>query len=115
MTDLFSYRDDHPHHPSFRPVYVPTAFARTSDPQTSKDAATSVDEALPHLEQLVLGALKRVGDDGMTVDELVEELKIDKVTVSPRLRPLCDKGHVKAAEAKRAGISGRAQTVWVAV
>lgn len=88
------------------------AHARRSDPQTSHDAAASMGEALPNLEGLVLAQVRQAGDHGVTLDELCDALSIDKVTISPRLRPLCDKALVKAS-GKRPGKSRRAQTIWV--
>lgn len=97
MTDLFQH-----------------ALARKKDPLTSHDAALSLDEALPTLEARVLRALENAGDFGATIDELVDALgDLDKVTISPRLRPLCNKGLVRDLGAQRKGKSGRFQTVWV--
>jgi uncharacterized membrane protein len=91
MTDLFSY--------------VP---ARKSDPDTSREAAISLD--LPHLERIVLKALMSGGP--MTSNELADFLRMPLVTVSPRLRPLADKGLIEDTELRRAGSSGRKSIVW---
>ncbi|HEY4736733.1 MAG TPA: hypothetical protein VIH63_05005 [Xanthobacteraceae bacterium] len=102
--DLFSYTP---------PPAPPRAMACSSDPQTSHDAAASIAGILPALEAIVLEALYAAGRRGMTVDELVAATSIDKVTVSPRLRPLCEKGLAEAL-GKRKGLSGRSQTIWIA-
>lgn len=78
---------------------------------TSYAAADSVQ--LTMLESTVFDGLVRCGDNGATLDELVDLLGIDKVTVSPRLRPLVRKGRAEAI-GKRLGSAGRQQTVWVA-
>jgi predicted transcriptional regulator len=91
------------------------AFARHSDPATSKEAAASVIVHLPALEGSVLHCIRGSAKIGMTIDELVEELKLDKVTLSPRLRPLVRKGLIQESGFTRPGRSGREQTVWTAV
>lgn len=88
------------------------ARSRKSDPRTSHDAASAVD--VIGLERVVLDALIAALPGGMTVDELVAALSIDKVTISPRLRPLCDKGYAVTAGTRKAIKSNRQQTVWAA-
>ena len=62
----------------------------------------------------MVAELAHAGARGMTVDELVEATGMDKVTVSPRLRPLCNKNEVCELRGEtRPGKSGRRQTVWV--
>jgi DNA-binding MarR family transcriptional regulator len=90
------------------------AFARRADPETSHEAAASVESALPQLEAIVLAVIRRSRQQGQTLDQLIDATGIDKVTLSPRLRPLCAKGFV-VEMGKRPGKSGRSQTVWVAV
>jgi hypothetical protein len=82
------------------------AFARSGDPETSKDAARSLDGQVTYL-------VRDAGVRGRTLDELIDATGLDKVTVSPRLRPLCNKDLVREG-AKRPGKSGRGQTVWIA-
>lgn len=89
-----------------------TALARSGDPDTSWDAAASINGQLTYLESVVLGALRDAGARGCTIDELTEVTSLDKVTASPRLRPLCNKRLVIESGTKRPGKSGRAQMVW---
>ena len=89
------------------------AYARANDPLTSVDAAAAVTPRLQDLEQVVLDHLKGA-EDGLTVDELVAATGMDKVTISPRLRPLVRKQLAIETEQKRPGNSGRSQTVWKA-
>lgn len=103
--DLFSYTP---------PPRVERALARATDPNTSRQAANSVTPILPELEALVLKSLRAAGRNGMTLDELVDDTGLDKVTVSPRLKPLCRKDLAKA-EGTRLGKAGRQQTIWIAV
>ncbi|BBZ93122.1 hypothetical protein BRDID11004_59790 [Bradyrhizobium diazoefficiens] len=74
------------------------AYARRTDPKTSHDAASSMKDMLPQLQAAVLGSLRRAGQRGRTLDELIEDTGIEKVTISPR----------------RLGRSHRHQIVWLA-
>ncbi|MGH6793077.1 MAG: helix-turn-helix domain-containing protein [Methyloceanibacter sp.] len=86
------------------------AFARNTDPQTARDAADSITPIVTDLEAAVLAALK-TAPRGLTLDELIDATGLEKVTVSPRLRPLCVKGYAKEL-GKKPGRSGRQQTIW---
>lgn len=86
--------------------------ARRRDPDTAKKAAASVPVA--DLEARVLRAL-RLSKAGMTTHELAWLLKVDLVSVSPRLRPLAEKGLVQDSGERRRGDSGRSSIVWRAV
>ena len=90
------------------------AYARATDPATSHVAAQAVEPRCAALEEAVLNALKATGGRGCTIDELVAVLRMDKVTLSPRLRPLCKKGFVEETLERRPGVSGRSQIVWKA-
>lgn len=86
--------------------------ARRLDPDTSKKAAASVPVA--DLEARVLRAL-RICKNGMTTHELSWLLKVDLVSVSPRMRPLVEKNLVVDSGERRSGDSGRKSIVWKAV
>lgn len=90
------------------------AFARHTDPMTSEDAARSVRPETTRLENIVLDALKRRGDQGATTNELAELTGMSLVTISPRIRPLVRKGYVEDSGKRRSGTSGRKSTVWLA-
>lgn len=92
----------------------PQAYARRTDPKTSHDAAVSMEPHLSHLESRVLGVLRAAGERGATTRELEHLTGLDFATVTPRIKPLCAKGYVKATKKRRAGPSGRSQIVWVA-
>lgn len=106
--DLFSYQ------PS-------AALARRSDPPASHAAAASLEDVLPRLEQAVLAAIRAAGERGATLDEIVSATGIEKVTASPRIRPLIDKGWVgwrlgpSGKPLTRPGKSNRGQTIWWAL
>lgn len=82
--------------------------ARRSDPETSKEAGRSVNTTM--LEAAVYGCLKAHGPK--TSFEIADILRLSLVTVSPRLRPLADKGLVRDSGVRRIGESGRGQIVW---
>lgn len=86
-------------------VYTP---ARRTDPRTSREAGAAVNIAA--MEAAVYGALKSHGP--MTSFEIAELLRLSLVSVSPRLRPLADKGLIRDSGVRRTGESRRARTVW---
>ena len=96
------------------------AYARSTDPDTSHDAAASVDPHLPNLEDTVYAAIKSRGDRGATCDEIVDLTGLNWNTVSPRLKPLRNKKLIEAQTVfedtviKRQGKSHRMQIVWFA-
>ena len=94
-TDLFEY----------------AAYARRSDPATSYAATASVVSELPNLEAVVLTSITNAGARGRTLDEVCDDTGLDKVTASPRFRPLADKQRIETNGA-RPGRSNRKQTVW---
>jgi predicted ArsR family transcriptional regulator len=85
------------------------AWARRGDPDTSRRAASSVNPTA--LEAKVFGALKS-NPSGLTSFEIADVLRLHLVTVSPRLRPLVNRGLVEDSGQRRIGASGRKQTVW---
>ncbi|MBZ5700287.1 MAG: hypothetical protein LAN84_00410 [Acidobacteriia bacterium] len=87
-----------------------TGRSRRRDPDTAKKAAAAVPVA--DLEARVLQALRLL--KGATTHELAWFLKVDLVSVSPRMRPLAEKGLVRDSGERRRGESGRASIVWKA-
>lgn len=85
----------------------PAAYARATDPRTSHAAAASVN--VPEKELAVLRCLAAMPSGG-TVDEVTRRSGIDKVTVSPRFKPLLEKGFI-VVDGLRFGESGRQQRV----
>ncbi len=85
------------------------ARSRAHDPETSHESAGKL--SANRLEAIVLEGIKRL--NGATSEELAVALKIDRVTVSPRLRPLERKGLIADSNKRRIGSSGRSSIVWV--
>lgn len=89
------------------------AHARGTDPATAHEAAEFVSEYLPELEAEVLAVIKTCGANGATIDDLTSKMAIQKVSISPRLRPLANKNLIRES-GRRKGLSGRPQIIWVA-
>jgi len=86
--------------------------ARTSDPETSILAAESIDPTEREAEVL---EILRAHPEGLTEAEVADRLPHrDRVSVSPRFRPLRRKGKIREA-GERVGASGRKARVWVIV
>ena len=92
--------------------------ARNTDPDTSQSAAQSVDATF--LEMEVFRAIKRRGNQGATWYEIYLLSGIALASVSPRLKPLRQKGYIEVRynsngdTIKRISPSGRFQIVWYA-
>lgn len=85
------------------------AYARKWDPDTSRAAAESVQ--LTGLEDRVTAALAQC-PAGATSFELADLLGLSLVTVSPRMRPLVDKGIVRDSTRRMTAENGRERIVW---
>lgn len=88
------------------------ALARSTDPSTSHAAADWVDAT--GIAGKVLEVLVACGYHGATSEELADRLGMPRVTVSPRLKPLCDRGLACDSLQRRDGRSGHESIVWVA-
>jgi|HubBroStandDraft_5_1064220.scaffolds.fasta_scaffold239207_1 hypothetical protein len=91
-----------------------TGYARQSDPDTSRDAAFTVNATA--LEQTVLNAIQSFGESGCISDDVMRHLPyIPLVSISPRYRRLIEKGLIEDTGERRPGISGRSQRVMRAI
>lgn len=84
--------------------------ARSTDPDTSHDSA-KFDTSF--LQQQVLFTLLKEGP--LTSEEVADILKINLVSVSPRFRPLAEKGLIVDTGHRRKNRSGRSAILWRAV
>ena len=85
---------------------------RNIDPSTSHESAEAIEAKTPHLERVVMEAIKAFGPDGCICDELMKPLAhLDKQTVSPRFKPLREKGLIYWNGDKRCGNTTRKQMV----
>ena len=92
---------------------VNRGLARATDPETSKEAAQSVDPS--RLEKIVLDVIKSF-PEGCICQDIEHALPhIRTSSITPRLRPLIKKGLIVDTGEKRPGFSGRNQRVVRAV
>lgn len=95
-----------------KPIVRETGLARNTDPDTSQAAAQSFDPT--RLEAVVLEVLRQ-HKEGLTSTEVADILGIGLWSISPRLRPLANKGLIRDSGRRKEGASKRKQIVWVAV
>ena len=84
--------------------------SRSTDPDTSHDAA-KFDTSF--LQQQVLFALLKEGP--MTAEEVSEHTGISQQSLTPRFRPLAEKGLIMDTGERRKNRSGRSAILWRAV
>lgn len=89
-----------------------TGLSRSTDPMTSVFAGLAVDTQ--SIETAVYSFLLCRGKQGATTEEISDGLQLDRVTVSPRMRPLVNKGYVIESDIRRKGKSGKSSIVWIA-
>jgi DNA-binding MarR family transcriptional regulator len=88
------------------------ALARSTDPATSKAAAAKVN--VSDREQIVLKCLREQGD--ATCREIAQRSGLDYASVTPRIKPLRNKGLVThALDDEGQFLRRAAQYVWKAV
>lgn len=85
------------------------AHARRSDPPTSKAAAASIEVA--RMEAQVLEVLRQY-PAGLTTEQIAGYTGEPLVSISPRLRPLAEKGLVEDSDERRLNVSGRRAIIW---
>jgi len=82
---------------------------------TSTEAATSVRETKDTQRQRVYEAIRDAGRNGMTDDQLQEDLGIEGNSQRPRRRELQALGRIQMCTLRRKTRSGRTAVVWVVV
>ena len=92
---------------------VNRGLSRNTDPQTSKEAAQSVN--VTSLEQIVLDVIKRYPQGCISQDVESELAQYRSSSITPRYNQLIKKGLVIDTGKKRPGFSGRNQRVMRAV
>ena len=85
-----------------------SASVRRRDPETSREAAVSVD--VQRKEADVLEALRILGPS--TSQRVAEYLRCDLAAISPRFAPLSRKGFIKDSGARSENPSGRRAILW---
>ena len=84
------------------------ALARKTDPETSKQAASTVP--VSKLENVVYEAIK-ASPRGLTTDEIEVITGLRPGSITPRIAPLIRKGYIKDSGERRTARSGKAQRV----
>lgn len=88
--------------------------ARRNDPDTSHDAARSVDTS--KLEALVFNTIKSYGANGCISDEVRGRFPgLPYSSITARYKALIDKHLIEDTGMRRAGVSGRSQRVLRAI
>lgn len=85
--------------------------ARSTDPETSHEAAASMGKFLPALDDKIYAALVFAGPPGLTTDEIADFTGLRLVSVSPRLKPMETRGKVIRTGTKM-NKSGRRAQLW---
>jgi hypothetical protein len=86
---------------------------RNDDPDTSAAAAAQIEEHVPRIQQLILATLEKYSR-GLTTRELAHHLEIDFATISPRMRPMAEKGWVLMTPVKAKNPRGKGWgRVWI--
>lgn len=71
---------------------MPDALARHTDPAPAHEAAAAITPHITERERRVIFALCEIGP--ATSHQIAEHLDLPLISVSPRLRPLCNRGLV---------------------
>lgn len=83
---------------------------RSSDPDTSRDAAFSIN--INHLQEIVLKAIRSFGDKGCIFDDIQDmHPNISHSGISTRFSELVRKGLIEDTGIRRVGKHGRKQRV----
>lgn len=85
--------------------------ARATDPETAKSAARAIESKVNKLQAIVLEHLK-AHPGGATTREIAEAAGIEWTSISPRMRPLADRGLVIDSGEIRRSPGHREQIVW---
>ena len=81
---------------------------RRTDPDTSVDAAILLDPT--KLEKIVLDKVAECGEEGATMSEIEIMLKgLHPSSITPRFRPLIEKGHIIVDDRTRKGLRSNRQ------
>jgi len=78
------------------------ALARGADPDTSHAAANRLGlDYLTAVQRAVYEAIKAAEPRGLTTVEIARVTGIERITVSPRIRPLVDAGWLRDSKLRR--------------
>lgn len=81
---------------------------------TSIRAAEEIAPAAGTLRAKVLAAIKATGAEGLTTNELVDRLGIDRDSLQPRTSELKAQGLIRDSGQRRRNANGKLSIVWAA-
>ena len=77
------------------------AVARSTDPQTSHDAAAVATRKLQKLERLIITQINKYEWTGLTTKELSEFTGVARDSLSPRMKRLVADGKIRRSDERR--------------
>jgi predicted transcriptional regulator len=87
--------------------------SRLTDVDTAVLAGAQIMEAVPRLQAMILHRLA-IRPNGLSSRQLAYELGVDFGSISPRLRPMADKGWVEMTNQKAKNPTGKGWgRVWI--
>jgi len=81
---------------------------------TSIAAAAAIAPKLGCLQSMAQSAIRDAGSRGLTADELVQRLEMDRWSVQPRTSELKRKGLIGDSGQRRPNATGKLAIVWIA-
>ncbi len=94
-------------------MFDPRYLARSTDPETSRQAARGAHEFAGAHIGIVLACLKTHGPQ--TIDEIAKRTALTSVQVARRTSDMHKRGLAEPTGATRLSASGRRERVWVAL
>jgi predicted ArsR family transcriptional regulator len=80
---------------------------------TAEAAARAITPRAPRLQQLVIDQLLLYGP--ATADEIADNMRVDRLSIRPRLSELARLGKVRDSGQRHKNASGKAAVVWTLV
>ena len=82
--------------------------------ETSMLAADAIAPKLGRLQRMAESAIRDVGAQGLTADELAAQLEMDRWSIQPRTSELKRKGLIRDSGQRRPNSTGKLAIVWIA-
>ncbi len=80
---------------------------------TSIEAANDLAPKVGRLQRMALDAIRCAGRQGLTADELMGVLGMERWSVQPRTSELKRKGLIRDSGLRRRNVSGKRAIVWI--
>lgn len=82
--------------------------------ETSIEAARSIELSTGHLQRVALKAIRNAGARGLTTNELVAAVRINRDSLQPRTSELRAKRLIRDSGFRRPNANGKLAIVWIA-